>query len=209
MRPKISLRALLILLAITGGARLVIPLFDDTTVNKNKQGSDLFNIISPVFAAKVAPDKVVAIKPQQCETPEDIFLAINEERDLLNKQKASLEERRASVSLAEEKLKQDTARLSNLKKDLEDLFFRAQKAKSDDLKRLVEIYRNMKPKEAAAIMNSLDIEVAVMVLGQMKERDAAPIFAKLKVVRSQAISKIILERSKLPGDQNLNGIVLE
>lgn len=209
MRPKISLRGLLILLAITGGARLVIPLFDDTSVAKFTQGSDLFSFSSPVFAAKVAPDKVVAIEPQQCETPEDIFLAINEERDLLNIQIASLEERRASVSLAEEKLKKDTARLSNLKKDLEDLFFRAQKAKSDDLKRLVEIYRSMKPKEAAAIMNSLDIEVAVMVLGQMKERDAAPIFAKLKVVRSQAISKIILERSKLPGDQDLNGIVLE
>jgi len=187
----------------------VIPLFDDTSVAKFTQGSDLFSFSSPVFAAKVAPDKVVAIEPQQCETPEDIFLAINEERDLLNIQIASLEERRASVSLAEEKLKKDTARLSNLKKDLEDLFFRAQKAKSDDLKRLVEIYRSMKPKEAAAIMNSLDIEVAVMVLGQMKERDAAPIFAKLKVVRSQAISKIILERSKLPGDQDLNGIVLE
>ena len=67
----------------------------------------------------------------------------------------------------------------------------------------------MKPKDAANIMNTLDIEVAVLVLGEMKERDAAPIFAKMNVVRSQAISKIIFERSKLPGDQNLNGIALQ
>jgi flagellar motility protein MotE (MotC chaperone) len=64
----------------------------------------------------------------------------------------------------------------------------------------------MKPKEAAAIMNDLDIEVTVMVLGTMPERDAAPILANLDIVRAQAISRIILERSKLPGDQRLDNL---
>ncbi len=209
MRPHISLRTLVLLLAVAGGAKLVIPFFDGTQIKSAKPEPSLFSFIGPVFAAKVDPDKKPMMKPQQCETPETIFLAISTERDLWKDQVSALEERRASLNLAEEKLKLNTARLSSLKSDLEDLFMRAEKAKSEDLKRLVEIYRGMKPKEAASIMNTLDIEVAVLVLGQMKERDAAPIFAKLNVVRSQAISKIILHRSKLPGDQNLNGIVLQ
>jgi flagellar motility protein MotE (MotC chaperone) len=203
------LRTLAFLLAVIGGAKLAIPLIDGVDTAENNTGVRLYDFIGPVSAAKVDESKEVVIKPQQCETPEAILMVINEERDLLNNQKAALEERRASVSLAEEKLKQDTARLGRLKSDLEDLFMRAEKAKSDDLKRLVQIYRGMKPKEAAAIMNTLDIEVAVLVLAEMKERDAAPIFAKMNVVRSQAISKIIFERSKLPGDQNLNGIALQ
>jgi len=204
----ISLRAVLLLLAVTGGAKLAVSMYDDS----GESMTDAFDLVSPVFAAKGESEQEVSdvkTEPQQCETPEEIFLAINEERDLLNKQKAALEERKASVSLAEEKLKQETTRLGNLKKDLEGLFARVQQAKSDDLIRLVKIYRGMKPKDAAKIMNTLDIEVAVMVLGQMKERDASPIFAKLNLVRSQAISKILLERSKLPGDQRLTGIALQ
>jgi len=38
---------------------------------------------------------------------------------------------------------------------------------------------------------------------------AAPVLAAMNVVRAQAISMIILERSKLPGDQRLNGIRLQ
>jgi flagellar motility protein MotE (MotC chaperone) len=67
----------------------------------------------------------------------------------------------------------------------------------------------MKPKDAANIMNDLDIEVSVMVLGTMSERNAAPILAGLNPVRARAISKIILERSKLPGDQRLNNLKLD
>ncbi len=209
MRRIVSLRTLLILLALTGGAKLVIPMFEDPQNKTGNQGMDLLGFVSPVFAAKDDTETQAVVVPQACQMPEEIFLAIDGERNLLSKQRDSLEERMASVSLAEEKLKQETMRLRELKKELEGLFARVQQAKSDDLRRLVEIYRGMKPKEAATIMNTLDIEVAVMVLGQMKERDAAPIFAKLNLVRSQAVSKIILERSKLPGDQKLDGILLE
>ena len=77
---------------------------------------------------------------------------------------------------------------------------------TEDLERLIALYQNMKPAEAAGIMNDLDIEVMIMVLGTMQPRVAAPIMAKMSPVRARAVSKIILERSKLPGDQNLNGV---
>lgn len=212
MRRIFSFRTLLFLLAITGGAKFAAPLFDNIDNDEPGARQQFFAIVNAGFASEPAKDETMAkveMAPQQCEKPEEILMAINSERDLLNAQKATLYERRAAVSLAEEKLKQETAFLSGLKQDLEGLLMRVEQAKSDDLRRLVSIYSGMKPKEAAAIMNTLDIEVTVMVLGQMKERDAAPIFAKLNVVRSQAISKIILERSKLPGDQKLNGITLQ
>lgn len=212
MRRVYSFRALLFLLAVTGGAKFATPLFDNIDNDESGPRQQFFAIVNAGFASEPAKDDTMAkveMTPQQCEKPEEILLAINSERDLLNAQKATLYERRAAVSLAEEKLKQETAFLSGLKQDLEGLLMRVEQAKSDDLRRLVSIYSGMKPKEAAAIMNTLDIEVTVMVLGQMKERDAAPIFAKLNVIRSQAISKIILERSKLPGDQKLNGITLQ
>lgn len=210
-----SLRLLLCFLVLTFVAKFTVSILEGTDTSWQGRLEQSITLVNPGFASaanaktKEQPMGKAEMEPQQCESPEEILLAIDYERDLLNTQKVALDERKASISLAEEKLKQETVRLSDLKKDLEDLLLRVEQAKSDDLKRLVSIYSGMKPKEAATIMNTLDIEVTVMVLGQMKERDAAPIFAKLNIIRSQAISKIILERSKLPGDQKLNGIVLQ
>jgi len=83
-----------------------------------------------------------------------------------------------------------------------------QKANGQDMTKLVELYRNMKPQVAAEIMDEMDIETAVQMIGAMQERDAAQIMASLSLVRARAITKIIMERSKLPADRNLAGLKL-
>ncbi|APX89194.1 hypothetical protein BV394_05255 [Brevirhabdus pacifica] len=152
---------------------------------------------------------VPASLPDSCPVPEELLSAIRTERELLADQKDALSQRRAEIDLAEEKLRIETARLTELKTALEALMNKVETAEGEDVNRLVKLYTNMKPADAAQIMNEIDISVAVTVLGQMPERDAGPIMARLSMARARAVSKIILERSKLPGDQDLNGIVLQ
>ena len=143
-----------------------------------------------------------------CETPEMMLQAMNEERELIDSQKERLAQREAEIDLAEEKLLIEQERLTALKGELDDRLERIRKAQTDDVDRLVALYSAMKPKEAAAIMDDMDIEVSVMVLATMAERDAAPILARMNMTRARAISRIILERSKLPGDQRLDDLKL-
>jgi flagellar motility protein MotE (MotC chaperone) len=174
--------------------------------------------LSPAYAGGGAPTPAPATEdsaalcaptPQPiCETPELMLQALTEERDLLDAQKARLEQRQTEIALAEEKLKLDQSHLTELKTELELLLATIRKSQTDDVDRLVSLYSAMKPKDAAAIMDDLDIEVSVMVLGTMPERNAAPILAKLNKTRARAISRIILERSKLPGDQRLDNLKL-
>ena len=84
-----------------------------------------------------------------------------------------------------------------------------EEAYNQDLTKLVALYQNMKPEIASGIMDEMDIETATLVLSAMPERDAAQILGKLNLNRARAISKIILERSRLPGDQNLSGLKLQ
>ena len=64
--------------------------------------------------------------------------------------------------------------------------------------------------EFALAQERLGIEkTSLTELKTMKPRTAAPILAKIPAVRARAVSKIILERSQLPGDQNLTGIKLK
>ncbi|ANT63194.1 hypothetical protein AYJ57_22185 (plasmid) [Salipiger sp. CCB-MM3] len=147
--------------------------------------------------------------PLQCEDgPEELLAEIREERALLVSQKERNDAREAELDLASETLEVEQQRLADLKVELDGLLEKVKAAHTSDVDRLVALYRNMKPKDAAVIMDDLDIEVSVMVLGTMNERDAAPILAALNPVRARAISQIILERSKLPGDQRLDDIKL-
>ncbi|EPX78006.1 MotE family protein [Salipiger mucosus] len=162
---------------------------------------------SPDGAAEDGVDE--SEQETQCEVPEDLLLAIEEERAIVENQRKAAEEKMAEAELAMDKVEIETAKLEELKSEITGLLDKIEAAKTRDLERLVSVYTGMKPGEAAAIMNDLDLEVTVMVLGQMSERSAAPIIARMTPVRAQAISKIIYERSQLPGDQDLNGIRLE
>ena len=164
-------------------------------------------------AASGEPDPVPAAATADpamlCEGgPEELLASIRAERELLLAQKNRYAQREAEIELARETLEIEQQRLADLKVELDGLLEKVKAAHTSDVDRLVALYRNMKPKDAATIMDDLDIEVSVMVLGTMNERDAAPIMAALNPVRARAISQIILERSKLPGDQRLDDIRL-
>ena len=147
-------------------------------------------------------------EPQICEVPEDVFAEITRERALLADERKALLEREAKIQLGQDKLQSEAQQLQTLKAALEGLLAKVEAQQNEDVDRLVNLYRNMKPKSAAGIINELDMEASVLVLATMSERDAAPILANLDPARARAISKIILERSKLPGDQNFSGIRL-
>ncbi|MDC0739414.1 hypothetical protein N6L24_14090 [Cognatishimia sp. SS12] len=144
----------------------------------------------------------------QCETPEEVLRALSLERDLIADQRKALDLRESELALAKEKLGIEKAALTELKDSIETLLGKVEAQQTADLDRLIDFYKNMKPAEAANIMDEMDIEVTIMVLGTMNPRIAAPIMAKMSPVRARAVSKIILERGQLPGDQDLNGIRL-
>ncbi len=146
--------------------------------------------------------------PEQCETPEEVLLALSQERDVIESQKTALSARESELALAREKLQIEKAALLELQSAITDLLGRVEASQTEDLQRLIEFYKNMKPADAARIMDDMDIETTIMILGTMKPRIAAPILAKMSPVRARAVSRIILERSQLPGDQDLVGIRL-
>ncbi len=164
------------------------------------------SVVSPAAAAEGNEEEV---EPQVCEAPEAVFAEIKRERELLVQQSDALLQQEARVQIGQEKLAADAQQLRDLKTALEELLAKVEAQQTADVERLVNLYRNMKPKAAADIINEMDIEISVLVLGTMPERDAAPILAGLDAARARAISKILVERSKLPGDQDFSGLRLQ
>ena len=133
----------------------------------------------------------------------ELLAAVAAERAALNRRALALDKREAELAFAAAALSEQDQQLSLLKEEIERLLGLAEANHTDDVTRLVKIYRAMKPADAAAILSDADLEVSVLVIAAMSERDSGPILARMNKTRAQAISKIILERSRLPGDQHL------
>jgi flagellar motility protein MotE (MotC chaperone) len=160
---------------------------------------------APVEKEVTALAAADAILAKGCEMPEVLLDTIREERALLDAERERLDRKAAEIALAQEELDLKTAQLSQLADELSGLLERTEQREQADVDRLVALYAAMKPADAARIMEEMDLDVTVAVLGAMAERDAAPILATLTSATARLISKVLLEQSKLPGDQNLAG----
>ncbi len=200
-------------IAVVGKASELLT--DGQIARTERSGVPSLTFVSPAQAAS-EPPKADATKATEaksagedaCVPSETIYVEIQRERELLDEQRQALIEREAKLQIGQQALESEAEKLLGFKVALEDLLAKVETAQNDDVNRLVNLYRNMKPKEAAGIINELDMESTVLILATMAERDAAPILANIDAARARAISKILIERSKLPGDQDFSGIRL-
>lgn len=214
MKPPRSVTVVFGTLVVAGMAKLGLSALSYVQPGHALSGADFGSsyFVTAASAATEEPAEALTEAPPLAGppegTPDEMLAAITAERELLENQRSVLAQRAAEIDLAKEMLAIETARLEELKQEVEALLERASMAHVADVDRLVALYSNMKPKDAAAIMNDLDLEVTVTVLGTMAERNAAPILAALNPVRARALSLILLERAKLPGDRRLDRIRL-
>ena len=214
MKPPRSVSVVFGTLVLAGVAKLGLSAMSYVQPGHALSGADFGSsyFVTAASAATEEPTEAPTEAPPLAGppegTPDEMLAAITAERELLENQRSVLAQRAAEIDLAKEMLAIETARLEELKQEVEALLERASMAHVADVDRLVALYSNMKPKDAAAIMDDLDLEVTVTVLGTMAERNAAPILAALNPVRARALSLILLERAKLPGDRRLDRIRL-
>lgn len=107
---------------------------------------------------------------------------LDQREENLNKLEAELNQQRLDVEKKLEELEQVRRKISSV---LEE------KVQIDEQKveNLVQFYSNMKPPQAAKIIESIDEDLAVQVMARMKKKTAADIMNLLKPEKAQTISE--------------------
>lgn len=168
-------------------------------------------LASMLFAATAAESAPLITEPgdttQTAPNPaadvalSELLADIAAEREALTARKAALDTREAEIELARSAVLKQNEELASLRDDVAKMLEKAKGGEQADVSRLVKIYEAMKPAEAATILQGSDLELAVLVMGAMAERNAGPIMAAMAPDRANAISRVMLERSRFPGDQ--------
>lgn len=154
-------------------------------------------------ASKPAPS--VADDPsldpdQRIFSPDEIKVlqSLARRREEIEKREQRLDAQEALLKAAEQEVDRKIAELNKLRGELEALLGQQQKMEDDRILSLVKIYENMKPKEAAAIFNTLDMDVLLAVIGKMSERRSSPIIANMDTDRARLVTIRLAEQRKLP-----------
>lgn len=128
----------------------------------------------------------------------EMFEDLSERRKELKEQEKKLQVREALLKAAEQELDRKYQELTKIREEIKALLEKHSEEEEKRIESLVKIYEGMKPKDAARIFDTLDIDVLVSVMSKMSERRVAPILAAMNPERARTVTIMLAEEKKLP-----------
>lgn len=144
--------------------------------------------------AELPPSPAAAPKPAAEPSPpvtdgeRTVLLELRQRRQELDARETALVAREFVLAAAEQKITARVAELQALQKKLEVLDAARQQREDAGWQGLVKVYETMKPRDAAAIFNDLDMAVLLQVVDRMKEAKAAPVLAAMQPDKARELT---------------------
>lgn len=140
-------------------------------------------------STKNGAGKIVPLATAEDDDSQTALLQrLGERRAELDKREADLAMRESIVAAAEQKLDERTKALEQLEAQVNALVDEKQAAEDASFKAIVSMYENMKPKDAAKIFDTLDLNVLLKVSRAMNPRKMSPILAAMSAEPAQALT---------------------
>ncbi len=129
---------------------------------------------------------------------EQMYKDLVERRRDLDEREKVLSGREALLDAGQQELDRKYKEMLGIRDEIKSLLKQQSDEESARLNSLVKIYTGMKPKDAARIFNTLDMDILVEVIGKMPEAKSAPILAAMDADRARALTTLLAEQKKLP-----------
>lgn len=136
------------------------------------------------------------------QTEIDVLQSLSKRREELDNRGKELQMREDLLKAAEMKVDGKIGELKGLKDELEKLLAEYKKMEDAEIRSLVKIYENMKPKDAAAIFQELDMTTLLKVVERMKEAKAAPVIAAMSPEKAKELTVRLAQNRTLPDQIN-------
>jgi flagellar motility protein MotE (MotC chaperone) len=118
--------------------------------------------------------------------------AVGEDRvQALNEREKALDKREAELRVLEMELDDKLKNLKALEVRMQKLIDSAGAIQDEKMVHLVNVYSNMKPKQAAQVLETLDEPIAVRILAGMSGRKAGEILSSVRADRAAALSEAL------------------
>jgi flagellar motility protein MotE (MotC chaperone) len=146
--------------------------------------------LSAVPPSGAAPE---AMAPPVSDAERSLLLDLRHRREALDARDKALDQRSIVLSAAQARLSARVDELGALQARLEHLDADRRAHDEANWSGLVHVYETMKPREAAAIFDALDMQVLLAVLDRMQPRRAAPVLAAMQPDRARLATQMLAE----------------
>ena len=131
------------------------------------------------------------------KTEFEVLEGLAKRREALEARDRDMDLRENLLAVAEKRVRESIAELKELEAKISAMLERQENSKERDVRSLVKIYENMKPKDAARIFDQLDLPVLLDVAQRMKEAKLAPVLAVMDSGRAQKVTVELASRRNL------------
>ena len=127
-----------------------------------------------------------------------ILQELDARRVTLDRREKALELREKLVDIAEKRLSSKTQEMAILKSQLEELLKSLSGKEESELEELAKIYEAMKAEAAANVLNRTDNKIVFDIFKRMKRKNTAAIMEKMDTGKARIISEMLAEKTDLP-----------
>lgn len=157
---------------------------------------------APALAQDKSKD---APKDKPKEAPAETQPAGPADWKILKQREEQLASKERSLATLEKNLDDKLAELKVLEQRIQEMLDKADVLKDEKLKHLVDVYSNMKSKQAAAVLETLDDGLAVKILSGMRGRTAGEILSNVRADRAATLTEALTKLQVAPIDPTQPG----
>jgi len=143
-----------------------------------------------------------AVLDQEAENVEQrrIIALLQQQRDALSQREAQLDEREKELKILQSEVEKKLARLEKARTVLEDLLNQKERIEGQRLADLSGIYQRMDPGRAAAALDTMEQDLAIGILSQMRSKGAGEILNEMSKEKAAELSRAFtqLDRTSSP-----------
>lgn len=121
-----------------------------------------------------------------------ILQELAKRREMLDARAKEIDKRALQLKVAEDEIDRKIAQLKKYEERLIELTSQYNKKEKENIDSLVKLYTAMKPKDAARIFNTLDLEITVAILKGMKPSTTSTIISQMNSERAQEITAVLI-----------------
>ena len=121
-----------------------------------------------------------------------ILQELAERREALDLRNSEIDKKAVQLKVAEQEIDKRLQQMKEYEQKLKALIVEYNEKEKEKIASLVKVYANMKPKEAARIFETLDLEVTVALLKEMKPSTSSAILAQISPIKAKAITDKII-----------------
>ncbi|MCR9212458.1 MAG: hypothetical protein NXI13_01970 [Proteobacteria bacterium] len=155
--------------------------------------------VPPSDEAETPKTIVTEAVPQFSESELQVLERLVERRDELDRRSQEIDMRDNLLKVTEARIDEKINELKKMEETLNDLLQLHDEQEKAQMESLVKIYEKMKPKDAARIFNSLEMDILIDVASKIKEAKMASILASMNSQRANKLTVELATRRQLPG----------